>query len=62
MATKTAPGTAKPVAEKAAPPRPAASASTPAKHHTPPPAFLQPPRDTTEHPWRDLHPARVWPD
>jgi hypothetical protein len=46
---------------------PAPSAATPASEPAPqpappPPAFLQPPRATTDDPWRDLHPAIVWPD
>jgi len=52
------------------PPRKVAAApqktvpAEPPKPQTNPPStpYLQGPRVTTNNPWRDLHPARVWPD
>jgi hypothetical protein len=52
----SAPASAPPAKDKLAP----APATQPIR--SPQSVFLQPPRTTTDNPWRDLHPARVWPD
>jgi hypothetical protein len=61
MAQSRTSGTGKPApAPPAKPVPPQAQVNQPV--HAPQPPFLQPPRTTTDDPWRDLHPALVWPD
>jgi hypothetical protein len=53
-----APLEAESVSQAPPPPREASTESrAPARS-----GFEAAPRTTTDHPWRDLHPTRVWPD